>query len=133
MASQVSTESRPISQTQNASASKKSEPGVNLSNLMIYIVLIIGAIVALIPFFYTVSVSVMNVTEATGGRLLAAVPRVDNYITAWSDANFSLYLGNSIKITLITLAGELVFSTLAAYAFARMEFPGKGFLFTLLL
>ncbi len=133
MASQVSIESRPVSQTQGTPAGKKSEPGVSLSNLMIYIVLIIGAIVAIIPFVYTISVSLMNLTEATGGRLLPAVPRWDNYVTAWNDANFSLYLGNSIKITLITLAGELVFSTLAAYAFARMEFPGKGFLFTLLL
>ena len=34
---------------------------------------------------------------------------------------------------MITVTGLLVFSTLAAYAFARMEFPGKGFLFALLL
>ena len=40
---------------------------------------------------------------------------------------------NSVKITLITVIGELVFCTLAAYAFARMEFPGKAFLFALLL
>jgi ABC-type glycerol-3-phosphate transport system permease component len=133
MASQVSTESRPVSQTQNAPVSKKSELRVSLSNLMIYFVLIIGAIVALIPFVYTISVSLMNLTEATGGRLLPTELHWENYITAWNDANFSLYLGNSVKITLITLAGELVFSTLAAYAFARMQFPGKGFLFTLLL
>lgn len=133
MASQVSTQSHPVSQTQTANARKRAEPHLNLGNLMIYLALIIGAVVALIPFIYTVSVSLMNLTEATGGRLLPAVPHWGNYIEAWDDANFSLYLGNSIKLTLITLSGELVFSTLAAYAFARMEFPGKGFLFTLLL
>jgi ABC-type glycerol-3-phosphate transport system permease component len=104
-----------------------------MGNLLIYLVLIMGAIIALVPFIYTVSVSLMNLSEATGGRLLPATPQWGNYVDAWDDANFSLYLTNSIKITLITSAGEVVFCTLAAYAFARMEFPGKGFLFTLLL
>jgi ABC-type glycerol-3-phosphate transport system permease component len=42
-------------------------------------------------------------------------------------------MGNSVIITLVTLAGMLVISTLAAYAFARMHFPGRTFLFALLL
>ena len=107
--------------------------GVRLSNLGIYVVLIIGAIGALVPFVYTISVSLMNLSEATGGRLLPSRPLWSNYVDAWQQANFALYIGNSVKITLITLAGEVVFSTLAAYAFARMEFPGKTFLFSLLL
>jgi ABC-type glycerol-3-phosphate transport system permease component len=98
-----------------------------------YVVLLIGAVGALTPFFYTVSVSLMNLTEATGGRWLPATPQWGNYIEAWNDARFSLYFWNSVRLTLITVAGELVFCTLAAYAFARMEFPGKGFLFTVLL
>ena len=102
-------------------------------NLLIYFVLVVGAIGALIPFVYTVSVSLMNLTEATGGRLLPAVPQWGNYLDAWEDANFALYISNSIKITAITVSGELVFCTLAAYAFARMTFPGKSFLFSLLL
>ncbi len=101
--------------------------------LWIYLVLILGAIVALVPFLYTVSVSLMNLTEATGGRFLPATPQWGNYIQAWNDAKFSLYFMNSVKLTLITVTGELIFCTLAAYTFARMEFPGKGFLFALLL
>ncbi|MEZ4868738.1 MAG: carbohydrate ABC transporter permease [Caldilineaceae bacterium] len=106
---------------------------VRSGHLLTYVVLIMGAIVALVPFLYTVSVSLMNLTEATGGELLPSTPQWNNYAQAWNDAKFSLYFMNSVKITLITLVGQLVFSTSAAYAFACMEFPGKGFLFALLL
>ena len=112
---------------------RKATPVVNVGLTLTYTVLLVGAFFALAPFFYTVSVSLMNLTEATGGRWLPSEPQWQNYVQAWTEARFQLYFMNSVKITLITVAGELVFCTLAAYAFARMEFPGKGFLFTLLL
>ncbi len=56
-----------------------------------------------------------------------------NYYLAWVTANFRDYTWNSIRLTAITLAGILVVSTLAAYAFARMRFPGRNLLFALLL
>lgn len=105
----------------------------NPAHLWIYCVLLLGAIVALVPFLYTVSVSLMNLTEATGGQLLPSTPQWGNYLEAWNDAQFSRYFMNSVKITLIAVTGEVIFCSLAAYAFARMEFPGKGFLFALLL
>ncbi len=56
-----------------------------------------------------------------------------NYWQAWVTAKFSLYIRNSIVLTLITIVGLLVVCTLAAYAFARMQFPGRDLLFALLL
>ncbi|MEJ2749829.1 MAG: carbohydrate ABC transporter permease, partial [Anaerolineae bacterium] len=106
---------------------------VDVGKVAIYFILIFGALLAVIPFFFSVSVSLMNLTEATGRALFPKVPQWSNYVNAWEDANFGLYFGNSVKITLITVSGQLVFSTLAAYAFARIEFPGKSFLFALLL
>jgi len=53
-----------------------------------------------------------------------------NYIAAWDQANFALYMRNSVITTLLTIAGVVVTGTLAGYAFARMEFPGKTILFT---
>jgi ABC-type glycerol-3-phosphate transport system permease component len=98
-----------------------------------YFVLIIGAGVAIVPFLYTISVSLMNLTEANGGAWLPSTPQWRNYIDAWNEANFSLYFWNSVRIAAITVSGEIVFCTLAAYAFARMEFWGKNLLFSLLL
>lgn len=56
-----------------------------------------------------------------------------NYLFAWSEGNFSEFLVNSVQITSITLAGELIFSILAAYAFARINFPGRNLFFGILL
>ncbi|MDY6877535.1 MAG: carbohydrate ABC transporter permease [Chloroflexota bacterium] len=53
-----------------------------------------------------------------------------NYISAWEQANFALYTRNSVITTLLTIAGVVATGTLAAYAFARMEFLGKNLLFT---
>jgi ABC-type glycerol-3-phosphate transport system permease component len=58
---------------------------------------------------------------------------VSNYYDAWITANFRDYVWNSVRIVAISLAGMLVVSTLAAYAFGRMTFPGRDFLFALLL
>jgi len=56
-----------------------------------------------------------------------------NYYKAWNTARFNEYMWNSVRLTAITLVGVLIVSTLAAYAFARMNFPGRSFLFALLL
>ncbi len=112
-------------------------------NFGIHAVLIAVASIAIIPFVYTVSVSLMNLTEANGGAFYPGQFNInawtfdqlqwDNYSEAWRQANFSAYFWNSVRISAITIAGQLVFCTLAAYAFARMEFLGKNFLFALLL
>jgi ABC-type glycerol-3-phosphate transport system permease component len=56
-----------------------------------------------------------------------------NYVSAWKEADFSQYLWNSVRITLLSVGGVLFTGVLAAYAFARMEFPGKNFIFSLYL
>ena len=133
MASQVS--ASPASAIESKSVSQSEDPRFRVSTgrMLAYTFLILGAVIAIVPFLYTISVSLMNLTEATGGAWLPNAPQWNNYVKAWKDASFSLYFFNSIKITAITVTGLLIFSTLAAYAFARMEFPGKGLLFALLL
>jgi len=56
-----------------------------------------------------------------------------NYREAWTEADFSLYMRNSVFITALTVGGVLVTGTLAAYAFARMNFPGKNLIFSFYL
>jgi len=75
----------------------------------------------------------MSLGEAQGTRLIPSAIHAENYVNAWKEAKFSLYIWNSVRITVITLAGELIFSILAAYAFARMKFPGRDLIFTALL
>ena len=58
----------------------------------------------------------------------------ENYKKVWSGPNpFYLFYLNSIKITAITVAGNLLTSAMAGYAFAKIRFKGRNFLFLLYL
>jgi ABC-type glycerol-3-phosphate transport system permease component len=98
-----------------------------------YVALLIGAMISMGPFIWMVLVSFMNLGEALASRLYPTAWHPENYLQAWNEAHFSHYMLNSVLITVITLAGELTFSVMAAYAFARMEFPGRNLIFALLL
>lgn len=101
--------------------------------VVIYVVLIIGALICLFPFFWMISTSLMTLGETLQLRLLPAVPQWDNYVEAFQRAKFDKYLINSILVTLGTMAGLLVTSILAAYAFARINFKGSNIVFMLFL
>ena len=106
---------------------------VDVPRILSYTILILGTFIAVVPFLWMVSGSLMNLTEATGRAVLPSTPQWGNFEEAWTDANFSDYFVNSVTIATITVTGQVIFSTLAAYAFARIEFPAKNLLFTLLL
>ncbi len=104
-----------------------------LSHLPAYLALTIGAVVSMSPFLYMVSTSLMTLGETINRYLLPRAPQWVNYETAWSEANFALYFRNSVIITAVVIAGVLITCTLAGYAFARIEFPGRETIFLVLL
>ncbi len=56
-----------------------------------------------------------------------------NFVKAWNKVPFGLYFANTIYVSVASLIGVLITSLLAAYAFARMEFRGRDFIFYLFL
>jgi ABC-type glycerol-3-phosphate transport system permease component len=100
---------------------------------MSYVVLTIGAFISLVPFLWMIFKSVMSLGDSMGAAFIPTEVHLENYLLAWEVGNFSEYFFNSILITVITLVGELTFSILAAYAFARIDFPGKNIFFGLLI
>jgi len=64
---------------------------------------------------------------------LAAPLTLDNFRRAWDAAPFARYFANSFMLVTMILAVQVVLCTLAAYAFARFEFPGKDIAFALVL
>ena len=67
-------------------------------------------------------------------RLALAAPlTLDNFRRAWEAAPFARYFANSFMLVTMVLAAQLVLCTLAAYAFARFEFPGRDIAFALVL
>lgn len=64
---------------------------------------------------------------------LSAPLTLDNFARAWSAAPFARYFFNTVLLVTMVLAAQLVLVTLAAYSFARFEFPGRNVLFALVL
>jgi ABC-type glycerol-3-phosphate transport system permease component len=108
-------------------------PKLSFWRLFSYAVLLVGAAISLIPFLWMISTSLMTLGEAISGRLIPSAPQFGNFVEAWTGAQFSHFMLNSVIITVITLAGELTVSVMAAYAFARLEFPGRNLIFATLL
>lgn len=108
-------------------------PPLRLGRVILYLVLIIGALIAIFPFFWMVSNSLMTLGETINRRLLPDIPQFGNYVEAWNGARFAKYFWNSVVITVITCAGLLFTSILAGYAFARIQFTGRDLIFALLL
>lgn len=122
-----------LSGTQSSQNLQRPQRSIAWDRVFIYLVLGLGVILAIGPFAWMLSASFMNSTEVTLGRLLPGQILIENYEIAWGRANFALYTWNSIRITLISIAGTLLLSVPAAYAFARMKFVGKNILFTVML
>ena len=103
------------------------------AKIFTYVILVVGAFIALIPFFWMIATSFKTLGEALGTTFFPSTLRWENYSEAWRRALFSEYFINTILITAITLIGEVTFSVLAAYAFARMHFPGRDMIFSIML
>ncbi len=65
--------------------------------------------------------------------ILTAPLTLENFAKAWAAAPFARYFVNTVLLVTMILAAQLVLVTLAAYAFARFAFPGRGLLFALVL
>jgi len=104
-----------------------------LSRGLLYLTLTIGAVIAMVPFFWMVSTSLMTLGETINRVWIPKEPQFQNYVRAWQEARFERYFMNSVIITATTLVGLLITSILAAYAFAKIKFVGREIIFGLLL
>jgi len=104
-----------------------------LSRSFLYLILIFGALVAFLPFFWMTSTSLMTLGETINRKWLPAAPQFQNYLDAWEQAKFAKYFLNSVIITVTTVFGLVVTSTLAGYAFGRIKFWGRDAIFAILL
>ena len=105
-------------------------------DIVSFIILTIAAILVLMPLLWMFSTSLRPVSESFNlpPQWLPTEFRIENYIAPFeSNVPFEALFANSMKITLAVTAGQLVTCSLAGYAFARLRFPGRNFLFILLL
>lgn len=89
-------------------------------------------IVWLAPLLYAIWTAFHPAEFSTRFELFAPLT-LDNFRAAWEAAPFPRYFLNTSVLVAVILAGQLVLGTLAAYAFARFEFPGRDLVFALVL
>jgi ABC-type glycerol-3-phosphate transport system permease component len=116
-----------------ANNTARTAPRFKLTYVVLYAILILGAFLAIFPFFWMVSASLMTLGETINAQWLPKSPQFGNYIDAWVGAKFAKYFFNSVIIAAISVVGLLVTSILAGYAFARIRFFGRDTIFALLL
>ena len=106
---------------------------------LMYLILLVLAFITIFPFLW------MLLTTFKSSKAIFAIPPVwipdklfkpgmwDNYITVFTKHNFIRYTFNSIFVSFMAAAGQVITCSLAGFAFARMKFRGKNFFFGALL
>lgn len=90
------------------------------------------AILWALPLFYAIWTAFHPAEFSTRFSLTAPLT-LENFANAWKAAPFARYFVNTIMLVTLTTGMQLVLCTLAAYAFARYDFRGKGIAFALIL
>src|SRR2546421_10935904 len=103
--------------------------------VLAYIVLVLGVIVSLFPYFLALTTALKPPDQifSSAASTLPNPVTWQNFIDVVTKYNFLAYAWHTLLFATILTLGQLIFSTLAAYAFARMEFPGREQIFWLYL
>ncbi|EHN58577.1 carbohydrate ABC transporter permease [Oenococcus kitaharae] len=113
----------------------KTKKKIDIITVLVYLLVIAGAIVMVIPFIWMLSTAVKTQSESIEVPPIW-IPKVfhfENFVSAWQAAPFATYMMNSVFVTVATTALQLFTSILAAFGFAKLNFKGKNLLFILLL
>jgi len=99
-----------------------------------YIILVLGGITMILPFIWMLSTSLKSFSSIFFFNLadIKWIPNPvywKNYIDVWKVVPFARFYLNSIFVVVCVTAGQVATSALAAYAFARLRFPGRDKLF----
>lgn len=115
---------------------KKAKTKNKIAKTITYFFLILWAILVLFPFYWMVLTSLKSYSTYNSEyipKFFTLSPTLQNYADAFSAVPLARYFLNTIIFTVVTTAIMLVVITLAAFAFARLEFKGKNIAFILFL
>ena len=107
----------------------------SIGRLLIYLLLIIGAVLIFVPFAWTISTS-LKTEKQTLDFPPTWIPNPvawENYPTALTARPFGRYYINSIVIAVASTVGMTLSSAIVAYGFARLRFKGRNMLFIVVL
>ncbi|WP_223569047.1 carbohydrate ABC transporter permease [Agrobacterium tumefaciens] len=97
----------------------------------IYLIVIVVTIVMLLPFAWMLSASLKLSRDVFAFPIewIPSQPRWENYVEIWTKIPLALFIYNTSKLTIIVTLLQLLTSSFAAYAFAKLHFPYKNTLF----
>jgi multiple sugar transport system permease protein len=103
--------------------------------ILIHAALMLGAVISLIPFIWMVATSFKMPADilSTSPEWLPRPATLRNYEHLFTYIPFLRQLFNTVFTTTVIVAGQLLFSSMGAYAFARLRFPGRDALFLVFL
>ena len=104
---------------------------VRIQHSLLFVILMIIGLTMLVPFFWTLSSSFKYDRELFEYPIkwIPEVFRWSNYQEVWTRVNFLTYYLNTIKLSIIVTVGQVVTCSLAAYSFAKMDYPGRDKIF----
>ena len=102
---------------------------------LLYLILITVGLTMLLPLLWMISTSLKQPGEVflLPPKWIPSPPQWNNYVKLFDVLPFGHFLLNSLKIASIATLGALLSCSMAAFAFARMNFPGRNFLFAFIL
>lgn len=100
---------------------------------IVYVLLVVSAIVMMFPIVYAISISLMDGKDVLQGKLIPSDLSFANYVAAFERIPLLTYLLNSLLVALLVMVGQVVLSSLAAFAFVFIDFKGKSLVFFLFL
>lgn len=107
-----------------------------ISRIILHIILIIGACIMILPFLWMILTSLKTVSESTSMNPFIFFPETlqwENYLNVIKQNDFIQLYFNTFAMMFFRVLCGVLFSVMAAYAFARLEFPGKKLGFGLVL
>lgn len=117
--------------TQAIAIKKKKSTSAIVRKVLLYALLIIIGIIMVVPFLWMISTSLKEQydTVKIPPVWIPNPPRWQNYVDLFTQQPMLQFMLNTIKIVLFVVLGQLFFSSLAAYSFARIKFKGRTVMF----
>lgn len=114
---------------------ERRAPRIRPARIALYAVLILGAVFCAFPFVWMLLSALKTRPEvlASPPQWIPRSPQWHNFPDAWNAAPFARYFINTFFVAGSVVLGTMFTSLFAAYAFARIDFPGRGVLFAMLL
>ncbi len=102
---------------------------LHTTQTILFLASVLLALMTLAPLLWMLSIAFKTPDEVFGMNLLPHRPTLANFIYVFTELNFFRFLLNTLFVSLSVTAVALLFHSMAAYALARLRFPGREFIF----